>query len=149
MGIAEDIILIIIFGLCAGFVAHKLKIPLILGYIVVGIFIGPHSGIIETEIHHIEVLAEIGVALLLFSIGLDLSFKELKEVKYIALIGTPIQLFLTILYGFGIGYFLNLSWIPSIIIGAVISLSSTMIVFKTLMQRGLMGTLSSKVMSNS
>ena len=147
MGIAEDIIIIILAGLVSGFIAHKLKLPLIIGYIFAGIIVGPYTGgVTVTNIHQIELLAEIGVALLLFSIGLDLSFKEIKEVKKIALIGTPIQLVLTIAYGFGIGYFLNFTWAASVILGAIISLSSTMIVFKTLMSRGLMGTLSSKVM---
>ena len=147
MGIAEDIIIIILAGLVSGFIAHKAKLPLIIGYIFAGIIVGPYTGgVTVTNMHQIELLAEIGVALLLFSIGLDLSFKEIKEVRNIALIGTPIQILLTIGYGFGIGYFFNFNWATSVILGAIISLSSTMIVFKTLMNRGLMGTLSSKVM---
>ena len=147
MGIAEDIIIIILAGLISGFIAHKAKLPLIIGYIFAGIIVGPYTGgVTVTNIHQIELLAEIGVALLLFSIGLDLSFQEIKDVRKIALIGTPVQLVLTILYGFGIGYFFNFTWTGSLILGTIISLSSTMIVFKTLMSRGLMGTLSSKVM---
>jgi monovalent cation:H+ antiporter-2, CPA2 family len=147
MGIAEDIIIIILAGLFTGLIANKIKIPPIIGYIIAGIIIGPYaSSIAVSDITRIELLAEIGVALLLFSIGLDFSFRELKAVKSIAFIGTPIQIVLLIAYGFAIGHFLNLPWNASIIFGMIISLSSTMVVLKSLMNRGLIGTLSSRVM---
>ena len=147
MGIAGDIIIIIIAGWIAGFVAYRLKLPLLLGYIVVGIIIGPHTGGFGvSDAHRIELLAEIGVALLLFSIGLDLSLKELQEVRSIALIGAPFQIALTLAYGTVIGRFFLLPWPSALLLGAVLSLSSTMIVLKTLMNRGLTGTLSGRVM---
>lgn len=147
MGIAEDIIIIIITGLITGLVANKIKMPPIIGYIIAGIIIGPYTGgVTVSDIPRIELLAEIGVALLLFSIGLDFSFKELKSVKAIALIGTPLQVLFLIAYGFIIGHFLGMPFNESIIFGMVISLSSTMVVLKTLMSRGLIGTLSSRVM---
>jgi CPA2 family monovalent cation:H+ antiporter-2 len=147
MGIAEDLIIIIVVGLITGLIANKLKIPPIVGYIIAGIIIGPYTGgVTVSDIPRIELLAEIGVALLLFSIGLDFSFKELKSVKAIALIGTPLQIFLLIAYGFAIGQCIQLPVNESIVLGMVISLSSTMVVIKTLMSRGLIGTLSSRVM---
>ncbi|MFH0975328.1 MAG: cation:proton antiporter [Spirochaetota bacterium] len=147
MGIAEDLIIIILVGLFAGLIANKIKIPPIIGYIIAGIIIGPYTGSVGvSDIPRIELLAEIGVALLLFSIGLDFSFKELKEVKAVAFIGTPIQILLLIAYGLLIGRFFNMPWNVSLVFGMIISLSSTMVVLKTLMNRGLIGTLSSKVM---
>lgn len=147
MGIAEDIIIILIAGLLSAFIAHKLKLPLLVGYIIAGIVIGPFTGgVTVTNVKEIELLAEIGVGLLLFSIGLELSLGEIREVRTIALIGTPLQILLSAGYGIGIGHWLSLPWTTSILLGAVISLSSTMIVIKTLMSRGLMGTLSSRVM---
>ncbi|HNW28279.1 MAG TPA: cation:proton antiporter, partial [Spirochaetota bacterium] len=147
MGIAEDIIIIIITGLIAAYIAHQLKLPLLVGYIIAGVLIGPFTGgVTVTNARQIELLAEIGVGLLLFSIGLELSFKEIREVRAIALIGTLLQILLSIAYGIGIGLWLDLHWNAAILLGAIISLSSTMIVFKTLMSRGLMGTLSSRVM---
>ena len=147
MGIAEDLIIIIIVGLIIGLIANKAKIPPLIGYILAGIIIGPYTGgFTVSDIPRIELLAEIGVALLLFSIGLDLSFKELKTVKAIALIGTPIQILILIAYGFAIGHFAHMPVKESIVLGMVISLSSTMVVLKTLMSRGLIGTLSSKAM---
>jgi CPA2 family monovalent cation:H+ antiporter-2 len=147
MGIATDIVIIIVAALLGGLVAHKLRQPLILGYIVAGVVIGPHTGSIAvSEIQDIERLAEIGVALLLFALGLEFSLKELKPVRSIALIGTPIQVLLTLAYGFGIGRWLGWDVAPSIWFGSMMSLSSTMVILKTLMNQGWMGTLSSRVM---
>ncbi len=147
MGIAADIAVIIVAALAGGIIAQFLKQPIILGYIFAGLIVGPHTGLINiTDVHNIELLAEIGVALLLFALGIEFSFKELKPVRMVALIGTPVQMILTIIYGYLIGRLLGIDSSSSIWIGAMISLSSTMIVLKTLMARGLMGTLSSRVM---
>lgn len=147
MGIAGDLIIIIIFGLASGLLFNMIKLPPIIGYIIAGIIIGPFTGgITVSDIPTIELLAEIGVALLLFSIGLDFSFRELRDVKGIALIGTSLQILLCMFFGFGMGYLMKLPSNISIIFGMIISLSSTMVVLKVLMSRGLIGTLSSKVM---
>ncbi len=147
MGIAADIVIIIVAALAGGFVAMKLRQPLILGYILAGVVVGPHTGgVTVSETHNIELLAEIGVALLLFALGLEFSLKELKPVRTVALLGTPLQIVLTTALGIAIGYLLGWDWVASIWLGALISLSSTMVTLKTLMNQGLMGTLSSKVM---
>jgi CPA2 family monovalent cation:H+ antiporter-2 len=147
MGITADIAIIIVAALMGGLIAQLLKQPLILGYILAGVAVGPYTGVITaTGIHNIELLAEIGVALLLFALGLEFSFKELQSVRKVALIGTPIQMILTIAYGFAIGQLLGFEKIASLWIGALISLSSTMVILKSMMNRGLMGTLSSRVM---
>lgn len=147
MGLAGDIIIIIVFALAVGLIFNFVKLPPIIGYIIAGIIIGPFTGgITVSDITHIELLAEIGVALLLFSIGLDLSFSELKDVKEIAILGTSVQIFLCIIFGYIIGRFMGLPFKVSIVLGMIISLSSTMVVLKVLMNRGLIGTLSSKVM---
>jgi CPA2 family monovalent cation:H+ antiporter-2 len=147
MGIATDIVIIIIAALLGAVVAHKLRQPLILGYIVAGVIIGPYTGgVTVSEIQDIERLAEIGVALLLFALGLEFSLSDLKPVRKIALVGTPIQILLTLGYGFGIGQGLGWETVPSLWFGSMISLSSTMVILKTLMNQGWMGTLSSRVM---
>jgi CPA2 family monovalent cation:H+ antiporter-2 len=147
MGIAEDIVIIVMSALVGGLIARTLKQPLILGYILAGIVVGPYTGgITISDINNIEKLAEIGIALLLFALGLEFSFRELKPVKTIALFGTPLQIILTMLYGFGIGQLFGWTWTSSVWFGALISLSSTMIILKTLENQGLMGTLSSRVM---
>jgi CPA2 family monovalent cation:H+ antiporter-2 len=148
MGIAADLSIIVVAGLIGGIIAQQLKQPLILGYILAGVLVGPYTGVVPiTEVHNIELLAEIGVALLLFALGLEFSLKELKPVRTIALIGTPIQILLTVACGFAIGRFLlGLELLPSLWLGALFSLSSTMVTLKTLMNQGRVGTLSSRVM---
>ena len=147
MGIAADIVIIMVAALCGALIAQKLRQPLILGYIAAGIAVGPYTGgITVTDVHTIELLAEIGVALLLFALGLEFSLSELKPVRTIALIGTPVQILLTIGYGYGIGRLFGWEPVPSIWFGALAALSSTMITLKTLMNQGWMGTLSSRVM---
>ncbi|MGD9824036.1 cation:proton antiporter [Desulfobacter sp.] len=147
MGIASDIAIIVVAGLIGGLIAQQLRQPLILGYILVGVMVGPFTGgVTISNIHDIELLAEIGVALLLFALGLEFSLKELKPVARIALIGTPIQMLLSILLGFGIGKIFNWPFTDSLWFGGLIALSSTMVILKTLMSQGRMGTLSSRVM---
>ena len=147
MGIATDLILLVVSAFFSGLLMQRLGQPLILGYILTGIAFGPYTGgFALTSVHEIELLAEIGVALLLFALGLEFSLKDLKPVKKIALIGTPIQILLTIGMGYGIGQWMGLDAKTSLWLGALVSLSSTMVLLKTLMNQGWLGTLSSKVM---
>ncbi|MGE4290566.1 MAG: cation:proton antiporter [Desulfovibrio sp.] len=147
MGIASDIVLVVVAALVCGLLARRLGQPLILGYIVAGVLLGPHTGgVTISSVHEIEMLAEIGVALLLFCIGLEFSLSDLRPVRGIALVGTPIQIVLIVVYGWGIGAWLGWAWEPALWLGALLSLSSTMVILKTLESQGLMGTLSSRVM---
>lgn len=147
MGIAADIIVLVVTAFGCGLLMQRLHQPLILGYILAGVILGPYTGgVTVADAHDIELLAEIGVALLLFALGLEFSHKDLKPVKHIALIGTSIQIVLTIGLGWAIGWSLGWEWRISLWFGALISLSSTMVILKTLMNQGWLGTLSSKVM---
>ena len=148
MGISGDIALILVAALLGGIVARRLGLPLILGYIAAGVLVGPNTfGPSVGDVHEIELLAEIGVALLLFTIGLHFSLGELAPVRRIALLGTPLQLLLTIAFGYGAGrLLLDLGWVESVWLGALISLSSTAVVLKTLGEQGVLGTLSARVM---
>ena len=147
MGIAADIAIIVTAGLVGGLIAHLLRQPLILGYIAAGILLGPvSSNAWISDPHDIELLAEVGVALLLFALGIEFSLKELRPVRKIALLGTPIQLLIILGVGLGIGAVLGWPWTESVWFGACISLSSTMVVLKTLQSQGRLGTLSSRVM---
>lgn len=147
MGIAADIIIIVLAALLGGLLAHLLRQPLILGYILAGVLIGPFTGgVTVSDVHDIEKLAEIGVALLLFALGLEFSLKDLRPVRLIALIGAPIQILLTLGFGYLIGRYLGWSQVSALWLGGMASLSSTMVILKTLMSQGMMGTLSSRVM---
>ncbi len=146
MGIATDIILIVVTAFLGGALMQRLGQPLLLGYIGAGILLGPYTGGLITNIHQVELLAEIGVALLLFALGLEFSLKDLRPVRAVALIGTPIQMVLSGALGFGVGYSVGWDWQSSVWLGALVSLSSTMVLLKTLMSHGRLGTLSGKVM---
>ncbi|MDD3312700.1 cation:proton antiporter [Pseudodesulfovibrio sp.] len=147
MGIAADIVLLVVIGLVCGLAAYRLKQPPIIGYIVAGVLLGPFTGgLTVSSIHEIEKLAEIGVALLLFGIGLEFSLDDLKPVRKVALIGTPIQIVLVIAFGWLLGGWLGWDWQASLWLGSILSLSSTMVILKTMESQGVMGTLSSRVM---
>jgi monovalent cation:H+ antiporter-2, CPA2 family len=146
VGIAGDIALILVAALLGGLVARRLGLPLILGYIVAGVAVGPNTGgPTVSSVHDIELLAEIGVALLLFTIGLHFSLDELAPVRRVALFGTAAQMALTIAFGYGLGRLLGFGWQEAAWFGALLSLSSTAVVLKSLSEQGVMGTLSSRV----
>ncbi|WP_415716150.1 cation:proton antiporter [Maridesulfovibrio sp.] len=147
MGIASDLVIIIVAGMLGALIARMLRQPLLLGYIIAGVLVGPHTGgITVSGVHEIELLAEIGVALLLFTLGIEFSINELKPVRHVALIGTPLQIVLTMTFGWAVGQFMGWDSHLSTWFGAFIALSSTMVVLKTLESKGLVGTLSSRVM---
>jgi CPA2 family monovalent cation:H+ antiporter-2 len=148
MGIAADFVLIVVAGLAGAIVARFLGLPLLVGYVAAGVAVGPHtSGPTVTNIQDVELLAEIGVALLLFAIGLEVSFRDLRAVRRIAFIGGPIQIVLTAAFGaLVIRTALDVPATDAIWFGAMVSLSSTMVVMKTLAADGTTGTLASRVM---
>ena len=148
LGIAADFVLIILAGLIGGVAARVLRVPLMVGYVAAGILVGPHTaGPTVVQIHEIELLAEIGVALLLFSLGLELSFADLQAVRRAALIGGPIQILLTTaIAAAAAGFLLRMPAREAIWFGAMISVSSTAVVLKMLAAGGVTHTLASRVM---
>jgi len=148
MGIAADIVMIVVAGFFGGLIAQRLGQPLLVGYIIAGVLVGPNTGGPTVgDVHEIELLAEIGVALLLFALGLELSFKDLQRVRGVALIGGPIQIILSMLLGYSIGvYALDWTVTEAIWLGAMVSLSSTMVTLKILVSQGTANTLASRVM---
>jgi CPA2 family monovalent cation:H+ antiporter-2 len=148
LGIASDFVLILVAGLVGGIVARLLRLPLLVGYVLAGVAVGPHTGgPTVVQIHDIELLAEIGVALLLFTLGLEVSFRELRPVRRIALLGGPLQIISVCLVGaLAVFYGLHLSATESVWFGAMISVSSTMVVVKMLSAGNVTTTLASRVM---
>jgi CPA2 family monovalent cation:H+ antiporter-2 len=131
MALVADLSLVLLAALAGGFLAQRLGQPLMVGYVLAGVLVGPFTGgLTVVNVHDIEQLAELGVALLLFSLGLELSFRELKPVRAVALGGATIQMVLTISLGLALGVALGWEWRPALWFGALISLSSTMVVLR-------------------
>ena len=147
MELMADLALVLVAALSGGILAHRLGQPLIVGYILAGVMVGPFTGgPTVVGLHDIESLAELGVVLLLFSLGLEVSFRELAPVRAVALIGGTIQVLLTILLGVGLGVGLGWEWRQAVWFGGLIALSSTMVALKTIQAQGRLGTLSARVM---
>jgi len=147
MHIAADLIMIVIAGLIGGLIAKKLHQPIIIGYILAGVAIGPYTGgATVVEIKQVEGLAEIGVALLLFSLGLEFSIKSLKPIFNMAVWGTLIQVALTFGGCMLIGYFSGWPLNTSLWFSVAFVSTSTAVILKTLNSQGQLGTLCSQVM---
>jgi monovalent cation:H+ antiporter-2, CPA2 family len=131
-----------------GFMANRLRQPVLLGYLISGIVIGPAGLGWVGQASDIQVLAEVGVALLLFTLGLEFSLKDLLRMKTIALGGGSLQILSTILLGGGLAY--ATGWVTTlpkaIFLGAVLSLSSTAVVLKSLIERNEVQTTIGQVM---
>jgi CPA2 family monovalent cation:H+ antiporter-2 len=130
--------LVIILGVSGSvvFLLHRLRLPSIIGFLVAGVLLGPHGFGFIKDIHEVELLAEIGIILLLFTIGLDFSLKNLFNFGGTVLGGGFSQVSLTIIITATVAYFLFIDPNSALFTGFVIALSSTAIVFKMLSDRG-------------
>lgn len=131
----RDIVIILALAVLIVATFHKLKLPSIAGFILAGILVGPEGFSFVNDVHQVEVLAEIGVALLLFGIGLELSLEKLRRVWKLALAGGLLQVGLSIAAAFVVGKLVHLPTNTAVFIGFLIALSSTAIVLRGLQQR--------------
>lgn len=139
--ILKDITVIFAFSAASLIICGRLKVPEILGYLVAGILIGPKGLGLISAVHEVEVMAEIGVVLLLFTVGLEFSLAHLISLKRPALLGGGIQVALSVLAVFGcVVFFTDLPLGTSIAIGLIASISSTAIVLKVFSANGDMDT---------
>lgn len=134
--------MVVLFGLALVTVVlfRQLKLPSIIGFLCTGILAGPYALRLITDTHQVEQMAEIGVVLLLFTIGIEFSLKELLRIKNLVLWGGGLQVGVTIaalaLLGLGLGF----RWQQAVFFGFLVSLSSTAILMKLLMDAGEMDT---------
>jgi monovalent cation:H+ antiporter-2, CPA2 family len=131
-----------------GYIANRLRQPVLLGYLASGLVVGPFGLKLLGEVDQIKPFAEIGVAFLLFALGVEFSLAELKRVKNIALNGSLLQMGLTIALVALLSTLIGWVDTPSqgIFLGAVLSLSSTAVVLKTLTERGETNTVHGQIM---
>ena len=130
--------IVIIFGLSTAvlLVCHRLRVPSIVGFLVTGIIAGPQGLGLIKAVHEVETLAEFGVVLLLFTIGIEFSLKSLLQSRRTVLLGGSLQVFITVVVVFAISRLYGQSFGVSVFVGFLISISSTAIMLKLLQERG-------------
>jgi CPA2 family monovalent cation:H+ antiporter-2 len=129
-GLAITLLAALGTALALGAIAHRLGMPAIIGYIAAGLVVGPFTPGFVADRDEVQEFAEIGVALLMFSIGLRFRLAELFEVGRTVLIGAPLQVLITIGLGVGAGLLLGESLVESLFMGAIASVASTVVLVK-------------------
>lgn len=136
----QDLAVVMIAASLAMVLFRRLKQPVVLGYILAGMVIGPHTppySFIHDEAT-INTLSELGVILLMFSLGLEFSLRKLKSVGAPALLAALMEIFLLFWVGFEVGRFFGWATMDSVFLGAMLSMSSTTVIIKVLGELGLM-----------
>jgi K+:H+ antiporter len=143
----RDLTYIFLAAVIGGLVAWRLKLPLILGFVAGGMILSPFTpGPQLSDLHAFEVFAEVGVVLLMFSIGVEFSIPDLLRVKWIALVGGPIGILLSIGLGTGVGWIAGWPMMQGFVVGATISVASTMVLARVLAEQGGFSTSFGRVM---
>jgi len=129
--------LIIIFGISVVsiFILNKFRVPSIVGFLISGMLLGPHGLELIKDIHLVEIFAEIGIVLLLFTIGLEFSLKNILRLRKAIFVGGLLQVVITSLLFFTLAIILGQKGDTSVVIGLLFALSSTAIVMKLLFDR--------------
>ena len=140
-----DLVLAVAAALIGGLLAQRLGQPVILGYLVAGVVIGPFTPGPTAQSESVAVLAEIGVAFLMFALGAEVSLGELRRLGRVAAIGGPLQVLITMALGPLIAPWLGLSFTQGLFLGGLIALSSTVVALKVLMARGELGAVHGRV----
>lgn len=135
----RDLALILIAGAIVTLLFRKIKQPLVLGYIIAGFLVGPHFKFVPTvaDIANIEILAEIGVIFLLFSLGLEFSFKKLMRVGGAASITAFVEISFITVAGYLTGKWMGWSTMDSLFLGGMLASSSTTIIIRAFDELGI------------
>src|ERR1700678_2289604 len=137
----RDLTYIFVAAVIGGLVAWRLGLPLILGFILGGIVVSPFTpGPQLSNLHTFEVFAEVGVVLLMFSIGVEFSIPDLMRVKWVAAGGGTLGIVLSMAFAFGAAWLVGWTMSQGFVVGATISVASTMVLARLLADRNAMGT---------
>ncbi|MBS1143149.1 MAG: Kef family transporter [Proteobacteria bacterium] len=132
-------------ALILGFVAERLKIPALVGYLAAGILIGPSTPGFVADIEIASQLSEIGVMLLMFGVGLHFSLSDLNAVKRIAIPGAVVQMLCATLLGMAVAWGWGWSWGHGLLFGLSLSCASTVVLLKALEARGLLDSMNGRI----
>ncbi len=133
--ILKDIVIIFALSTLVNLIFTKIKVPVAVGYLVTGIIAGPQLLSLINDRHNIELLAEIGVILLLFTIGMEFSLKHLLKIRRIVFLGGFLQVTLTAGFFYLASRAYEISWQAGLFIGFLAALSSSALVLKLLQER--------------
>ena len=136
--------LIVVAAAAVVLVARLVRTPTIIAYIVAGLLLGPVTGVLEAT-ETVELIAELGIALLLFLVGLELSLDNIRDVGKVALIGGLAQVGLTAAGGAGLALLMGFSPVESAFLAAAVAFSSTVAAVKVLTQKRELGTLYGRI----
>jgi len=134
-GFLPQTVAMLVASAVIAYICHRLKILPIVGFLLAGVVIGPHALALVEDAELIDQVAEIGIVLLLFTIGLEFSLERLWRIKRAIFIGGGLQLALTIAAVTGILMLMGVRWQPGFYTGALVALSSTALVLKILGDR--------------
>src|SRR3989449_5981040 len=133
----RDLAYVFVAAVLGGGLAWLARQPLILGYVAGGLMVSPLTpGPSISDVHTFELFAEIGVVLLMFSLGIEFSLKDLMRVRWVAVLGGPLGIVLSIALGLVTGAALGWSAVQGAIVGMVVSVASTMVLARLLLDRG-------------
>jgi len=132
----RDLAIIFAGSLLVILLFHRLKLPALPGFIVAGVLLGPNALGLVSDVHQVESLAEVGVILLLFTIGIEFSLSRLREMGRQVVIGGGAQVLLTVGLSAAVAAALGLAWPVAVLVGFLVALSSTAIVLKGLADKG-------------
>jgi CPA2 family monovalent cation:H+ antiporter-2 len=133
----RDLAYVFVAAVLGGGLAWLARQPLILGYVAGGLLVSPLTpGPSISDVHTFELFAEIGVVLLMFSLGIEFSLKDLLRVKWVAVLGGPLGIVLSIALGLATAAVLGWSLLEGAIVGMVVSVASTMVLARLLLDRG-------------
>ena len=145
--IFRDIAMVFAAALVAALAMYRLRQPIILGYVLAGLILSPLTpGPRIHDVQTFETMAEIGVILLMFSVGLEFSIPDLLRVKWVALVGAPLGILVSIALGVGVGYLAGWPFVQGVAIGCIISVASTMVLMRLLIDRGQLSSTTGRVM---
>src|SRR5213083_3314088 len=146
-GLFRDLAYVFLAAVVGGALARLARQPLILGYVLGGLLVSPLTpGPSVSDVPTFERFAEIGVVLLMFSLGIEFSLKDLMGVKWIALVGGPLGVALSIGLGLATGTLLGWSPLRGAVVGMVVSVASTMVLARLLLDRGELHTRHGRIM---
>jgi CPA2 family monovalent cation:H+ antiporter-2 len=143
--IAVNLFAAVLVALLLGYAAQRLRLPVLAGYLLAGVLVGPFTPGFRSDPEVVRGLAEIGVAFLMFAVGASVNLRGLRRVQRFGLIGGVLQVALTAVLGALVARTLGASWVSGLFFGALIAPSSTVVAVRILSERGQIDALYARI----